>query len=86
MSAVLRPPEQHDATASEAVLQIRAQIRRLPLTHTNLVTLITAVASYAADIHCDGIEAVSEHLDCAADACEGCYIPSREAMHVREPR
>lgn len=57
--------------------QIRAAIRRLPATHANLKTLIDAVAAYAAGeghVGVSNMDVVSERLDAASDACEGCYL------------
>jgi hypothetical protein len=57
--------------------EIRAAIRVLPITHANLVALCAAVAEYAADAgfaHVSNMDVVSEHLDAASDACDGCYV------------
>lgn len=57
--------------------EIRSAIRSLPATHENLKTLIAAVAAYAAGeghVGVSDMDVVSEHLDAASDACEGCFL------------
>jgi hypothetical protein len=59
------------------------QIKRLRLTHANLVALIAEVSNFAECTEADNVDFVVELLDRAKAACEEVYLPSHEERAER---
>lgn len=77
---VLQDIRDVDAEEAQQVMSVEdlcEQIRRQPDRHSTAVALIKAVRGYVAESQASTGEVV-ELLSQAADACDGCYVVTRE--------